>query len=257
MKPVIWDYDLLAASYDERPDYAPNALQHVLDLTAIAPESTCCDVGAGTGRLTVWLLQAGHRVFAVEPSSEMRAIGQHKTAEYGDSVTWIESTAEANPLPDASCALVTFGSSLNVTERDRSLRETARILQPDGWFVCMWNHRDLEDPLQAEIENLIKREVPDYAYGTRRDDQTEAIEESGLFETPVFFERRFNAEVRVDSWLAAWRSHATLARQAGDKMPDILAGIEAVVRKRSSDVLSVAYVTRVWAARVLSGNDGG
>ena len=36
-----------------------------------------------------------------------------------------------------------------------------RILRHRGWFACVWNHRDLEDPLQAEVETLIRARIPD------------------------------------------------------------------------------------------------
>ena len=53
--------------------------------------------------------------------------------------------------------MTTFGSSFNVCDRQKALIESKRILVHRGWFACMWNHRDLEDPLQKEIESIIKK----------------------------------------------------------------------------------------------------
>ena len=56
--------------------------------------------------------------------------------------------------------MTTFGSSFNVCDRQKALIESKRILVHRGWFACMWNHRDLEDPLQNEIESIIKKRIP-------------------------------------------------------------------------------------------------
>ena len=111
--------------------------------------------------------------------------------------------------------LVTFGSSFNVTDRLQALKETARILAPDGWFTCLWNHRDLSDLLQSAIETIIHHHIPTYNYGVRREDQTEIIEGSGLFCRVNRMEDRFLVQLPVLDHIEAWRSHATLARQAG------------------------------------------
>ena len=56
-------------------------------------------------------------------------------------------------------SLATCGSSFGVVDRAATCREVARILEPQGWFACMWNHRDLDDPLQKEIESFIKASI--------------------------------------------------------------------------------------------------
>lgn len=247
---VVWDYTTLAKAYEGRPDYAPGAIDKLLQLADLRPGDRCCDIGAGTGHLTKHLLQAGLDVDAIEPNRAMREIGE-KITDGHPSVRWIAATAERTGLPGASYRLVTFGSSFNVTDRPEALRETARILQPAGWFACMWNHRDLDDPLQAEIEGLIHREVPDYSYGSRREDQSPLIQQSKLFHPTVFFEMSVRHRVNTEDWIAAWYSHATLARQARHRRSHIIDAIGAIVRRHASETFEVPYVTRIWAAQLL------
>ena len=251
MNAITWDYTKLASSYNSRPDYAQDAIGHLLHLAGVQRGDRCCDIGAGTGHLTRFLLSAGLEVDAVEPNDAMREIGQRVTAG-APNVRWFAATAEQSGRPDATYHLVTFGSSFNVTDRPRALRETARILRPQGWFACMWNHRDLDDPLQAAVEAAIRSEVPEYAYGTRREDQTAVIQQSGLFTTPVFFEASVRQQVRVADWLEAWNSHATLQRQAGDRLPRAIDAIRAVLGSQHQETLEVPYITRVWAAQLLN-----
>ena len=80
----------------------------------------------------------------------------------------------------------------------------------------MWNHRQLDDPIQSQIEAIIRVQVPSYGYGTRRQDQSEIIAASGLFDPAVHLSSSVIHEQSVDECVEAWRSHATLERQAGD-----------------------------------------
>ena len=246
MTPVQWDYSNLAEHYDRRVDYAPDALARVAAAMGLAPGSVVADIGAGTGKLTRPLVSLGFRVEAVEPNGPMRARGQANLA--GAPVTWQEGQGETLPLADHSVEAVFFGSSFNVVEPQAALAECERVLRPGGWFCCLWNHRDLEDPLQASIEALIRARTPGYTYGSRRQDPTALIEASRRFQPPQQWEERFMASVPREDFLLAWRSHGTLARQAGEAFEDILKEIEALIP--GDALLQVPYTTRLWFAQL-------
>lgn len=239
-----WDYTELASAYMKRPDYAGDAIDRMLAIAGAPAGAHICDVGAGTGHLTKLLLDRGFMVTAVEPNDAMRALGQKVTV--GRTATWVEGTGERTGQTDGSFPLVTFGSSFNTTDRQAALKETARILQAGGWFACMWNHRNLTETLQHEVEMIIRERVPAYGHGTRREDQTEVIDGSGLFGPVQRFEGSYVADVNVADYVEAWRSHATLQRQAGDKFFDVIEAIEHRLSDRQ--VLQVPYTTRGWMA---------
>ena len=178
---VEWDYSERAGTYAKRPDYAEAAIDAILARAGIQPGDSACDIGAGSGHLTEPLLQRGLRVSAVEPNDPMAALGRARTAAYG-SVQWHKGQAEATGLASGGFNLVTFGSSFNVADRTAALAETARLLKPGGWFACIWNHRDLDDPLQQAIEETIHRHIPAYELGVRREDQALVILACGLFD---------------------------------------------------------------------------
>jgi len=249
-KQVEWDYTKLAETYTQRPPYAPQAVDRIVALCG-GDRPRVADIGAGNAHLTVDILARGCEVDAVEPNDAMRAIGMQRTD--GEAVTWHVGVGEDTGLASDAYDLVTFGSSFATTDRSLALRETARILRPAGWFVCIWNHRDLEDPLQAEVEARIRARIPDYGYGTRREDQAPVIEESGLFEAPTMLEEPILHRVSVSDWLAAWRSHGILERQAGPDFDSILADIDEYVLSLGTEELDVPYVTRGWMAAVRDG----
>lgn len=243
-----WDYTQLADSYLKRPDYSTSAIDKMLSIAEIKEGDTVCDVGAGVAHLTLMLLDKGLKVVAVEPNDAMRANGIKRTGDY-PNVKWVEGTGEETGQPDNSFSLVTFGSSFNVTDRQVTLAETHRILRSHGWFACMWNHRDLNNTIQAEIENIIKHYISCYDYGSRREDQTQVIDQSGLFGKVVFIDGIATHIQKTVDCVEAWRSHATLQRQAQEKFPFIIAAIEKYLNSLGKEEIVIPYTTRIWMAR--------
>lgn len=247
---VDWDYTQHASHYDKRADYSPEAIAALLRATGCAPPQPVAEVGAGTGKLTKELLRHGLTVSAVEPNEAMRTIGIQNTR--GKAVTWSVGTGEATGLPDASSYAVFFGSSFNVVGQSQALTEVARILLPQGWFACMWNHRDLEDPVQRRIETIIKSHIAGYSYGSRREDPTSVIDASGRFGPVQVIEGRFVWAMPRTDIIVAWKSHATLKRQAGNEVlfNRIIADISGYLAGLP-ETLDVPYTTRIYFAQRL------
>ena len=244
-----WDYTDLADAYLKRPDYAQEAIDKMLETAGVKKGDKACDVGAGAAHLTMKLAEYGLKVCAVEPNDAMRKNGIMKTKQYQD-VQWFEGVGEHTGMEEGAFDLVTFGSSFNVCNRQEALLESKRILKPQGWFACMWNHRDLSDPLQMEIENILKQEIEDYSYGTRREDQTEVINESGLFQNVIYVEGSVLHDVLAEDFIEGWKSHGTVHRQSKDKFDYINKQIRNVVEAKGEEYIKIPYTTRIWMAQV-------
>jgi len=115
----------------------------------------------------------------------------------------------------------------------------------------MWNHRDLDDPLQNEIEAIIKNHIADYSYGSRREDPSAVIGGSGLFDPAFSITDHFVNNFEWSDVVEAWRSHATLARQAGEMFPAIIDQISSL--NKQGETVKVPYTTRIWVARLIQG----
>jgi ubiquinone/menaquinone biosynthesis C-methylase UbiE len=244
-----WDYSDLAKAYLKRPDYSDDAINEMMAISSIKEGDFACDVGAGVAHLTLMLLNRRLRVNSVEPNDEMRKYGKMRTEGIND-VTWFEGTGEETGQDTRQFDIVTFGSSFNVTDRQKALIETARIAKNKGWFAAMWNHRDLKDPIQKEIEEIIKSNIEGYDYGTRRADQTDEINKSSLFGNVHKIEGSVMHEQTAEELVEAWRSHATLQRQAGDNFYKIIEDIERMIQKNNLKKIPIPYTTRVWLAQL-------
>ena len=245
-----WDYTKLADAYLKRPNYSEVAIDSILSIIKVHAGSKICDVGAGVAHLTLMLAARNFDVTAVEPNDAMRKNGILRTQKY-KNVTWYEGTGENSGQPSSSFDIVSFGSSFNVCNRTEALKETARLLKPDGWFVCMWNNRNLEDEIQSDIEAIIKNTVPEYNYGTRRETQTQIIDSSKLFNSVIHVSSNVWHQQNVDECIEAWRSHATLERQTGAKFKKVISEIEDYLNKLNKSIIDIPYTTNIWIAQLL------
>jgi len=240
-----WDYSDRASTYDKRADYSTEAVAKVIGAMGLVAHDWVADIGAGTGKLSKILLAQGLNVRAVEPNTNMRKIGVSNTV--GGQISWVEGTGEATGLKDSSVRASFFGSSFNVVDQSTALREVSRISEPQGWFACMWNHRDLNDPIQRQIESVIYAKLPSYDYGSRRTDPSSVLSLSGLFGPVEKVESTFKVWMNREDVIQAWQSHETLARQAGESFADIIERIGEVL---VGEEVCVPYSTRIWFARL-------
>lgn len=243
-----WDYTSLADAYLERPDYAPAAIIELLSIAGVKKEDKVCDIGAGVAHLTIPLAEYGCIVEAVEPNDAMRANGMKRTANFSN-VSWFEGTGENTTRESGIFDFVTFGSSFNVCDRQKALQETYRLLKPKKYFACLWNHRDLNDTIQKTIEEIIRSHISNYEYGTRRENQTDVINASGLFINCQYVEGTIRHVQKIEKVIEAWCSHATLERQAKDKFYLIIQDIEKYLKALHVEQIEIPYTTRAWIAQ--------
>jgi SAM-dependent methyltransferase len=241
-----WDYTDLADTYDLRADYSAELIRRTLSRIGCQRGAAALEVGAGTGKLTSLLCDHGLDLTALEPNQRMREVAFSKGLDR--RARWFAARGEALPVKSQSCELVAFGSSFNVLPAPLALDECARVLKPGGHWLAIWNHRDLDDPLQREVEALIRSHLPGYELGRRRHSPEPDLHTHGCWHDICADEERFIVEISKTAWMEAWQSHATLRRQAGPKLAGILAGIEQVLG--STQVLAVPYISRLWTARL-------
>lgn len=146
-----------ATDYDAvRPSYAVEALLWALGRPA--PGLTVLDLGAGTGKATTIVANAGASVLAVEPDPGMRAVLQRRAVDHassgGGTVSVLEGFAEAVPLADASVDAVLVAQAFHWFDRERAVVEIARVLRPGGHLGLVWNRMDTSVAWVAEFDAL-------------------------------------------------------------------------------------------------------
>jgi ubiquinone/menaquinone biosynthesis C-methylase UbiE len=150
--PVAQSYDLAAEAYERgRPDYPAGAVSAIVQMFGVGPESTIVDLAAGTGKFTRLLVPTGANIVAVEPMEGMRAMLQKMVP----GVVIVDGTAEAMPLPTASANAVTVAQAFHWFRPDQASSEIHRVLRAGGGLALLWNRRDLSQPLQQAIHDIV------------------------------------------------------------------------------------------------------
>ena len=135
-------YDELVGHEDFEGEL-PRALKNT-----IAPAARVVDVGAGTGRVTRLLLEAGVSVVAVEPAAAMLERTRENLASWpSDRLALLAGDARELPLDDASVDAAVAGWAFGHfrswfaphwrPEVDRALSELERVVRPGGACVVI------------------------------------------------------------------------------------------------------------------------
>ena len=138
----------VAAEYERgRPSYPPQAIRWVLGKAPVE----VLDLGAGTGKLTAAVLAAGHRVWAVEPLEEMRALLGRAVPE----ARTLDGTAEQLPLADESVDAVVVGAAFHWFDQRAALEEIGRVLRTPGVLGLLGNAFDTSTAWVASLRTIL------------------------------------------------------------------------------------------------------
>ncbi|HET9581322.1 MAG TPA: methyltransferase domain-containing protein [Gemmatimonadota bacterium] len=114
------------------------------------------DVAAGTGIASDGLLRSGFRVAGIEPAVRMLAQGLEDLAGRSGWRGAAVARAEALPLRESAVAGVVVAQAFHWLEARPALDEFARVLEPGGVLLVMWNVTE-PTPLTREVRKLVRR----------------------------------------------------------------------------------------------------
>lgn len=130
--------------HDVRPGYPRQVTAMVRQYPRIA------DVGCGSGKLSGALAEAGHEVWALDPSPDMvRNFRSHLPMP-----VW-RATAEATGLPDASVDAVTCAQTWHWLDQPAAAREWNRVVRDGGRVMLVWNTLDTKDPWVLRLTRIM------------------------------------------------------------------------------------------------------
>lgn len=144
-------FGTVAEEYDQfRPDPPASAAELAGDLRG----RDVLEVGAGTGKLTRFLLGLGANVSVIEPDEEMRRVLVRRSSE----VQVLLGRAEAVPAPDASFDAVFSSSAWHWFAQPDATNELARVLRDNGAINVWWNGFSRDVPWMVELTKMRERQ---------------------------------------------------------------------------------------------------
>jgi ubiquinone/menaquinone biosynthesis C-methylase UbiE len=206
----------------------------VVDRLGIGPGTTVVDVAAGTGKLTRALVPTGARVIAVEPLDEMRA---QLEAVVPDAEA-LAGSAEALPLEDASADAITVASAMHWFDLDRAVPELHRVLRPGGRLAVVGHGRDLSQPLQQAVQEIVGRYLP---AASELEGWGEQVAASGLFEPVETFESAFDQLLDAEGLAERIGTISYIARLTDEERAEVLGWVRAVGEEQPATPFPFRY----------------
>ena len=117
------------------------------------------DVGSGTGTMTRWLageVGSDGEAIGVEPNVALRGVAEGRAV--GTSARFVDGTAAAIPLPDASVDVVWCERVLqHLPDPASAIAETARVLRPGGRAIIL--DSDHESRINSDIDPEVSHQM--------------------------------------------------------------------------------------------------
>jgi ubiquinone/menaquinone biosynthesis C-methylase UbiE len=199
------------------------------------------DLGAGTGKLTRTLVEAGHRVTAVDPSEGMLAVLSASLPQ----VQALVGTGEAIPAGANSTDVVTVAQAWHWMDPSATPIECARVLRPGGLLAIGWHRRVLAGWV-AELEELAEAPTEQLPASVRS--------HGGLLQFPAVFgeleHTTFEYEQRLTpEQLVALTSSWSYVITRPDR-EQVLARVESLGRREagSDGLITLPHVTHCYRA---------
>ena len=136
-----------------RPKYATELFEYLKSTLNIPVGSVFADIGSGTGIFTEQLLSYGHKVFAVEPNSDMRKKAEEKLSRNENFISVNGDDHNMN-LPDSSVDYLTAAQAFHWFDPEPFKKECKRVLKPGGKVIIIYNSRDEKADCTKALEQL-------------------------------------------------------------------------------------------------------
>jgi ubiquinone/menaquinone biosynthesis C-methylase UbiE len=165
----VEDYES-AKYYDSLPRFSSNIYDYFENELGIK-NAIVADIGAGTGRVTIDLLERGNKVYAVDPDENMRKICTQKCSSYKNNYISIKGNAVNTHIKDKSIDYVICSQSFHCFDEEKFKKECQRILKNKNNVIILWYRVDFNNPIIAEMLKSIKENYKNYK--TRYDNKSE------------------------------------------------------------------------------------
>jgi SAM-dependent methyltransferase len=250
MSELARSFDGVAEAYERgRPRYPADVIDGIAAAAGGGPR--LLDVGAGTGRLSARLVQAGFDVVAVEPLDGMRAI---LTRAIGPDRA-LAGHAEDLPLDDASVDGAVCGDAWHWFDGARAADELHRVVRPGGGVVVCVIQADDKRPLPAwadEVQAIMKplwaavehpsRGGPKRPFGLEGHPGFAPMEVRNL---------PFVHATDREGILAHFLSMSAIASQDVGRRAEVLDTLDAVFERHGIDRTEIACRAELWITRRL------
>jgi SAM-dependent methyltransferase len=230
---------------DDYDRYRPGYPAAVIDVLVAGRPSSALDVGCGTGKVAVSLMEHGIPVLGVEPDEGMASVARRHRVSV--EVASFESWDPAGRTYD----LMTAGHSWHWVDPVVGLAKAASIVVPGGTVALFWNYHVVEESLLAAFAAAYDAHAPELTVVGRDPSgspDTDPFQGNDDFVSLGCRTYRWPRLLDADEWtsmLATFSDHANLERS---RLGDLQQALKQAVQ-RAGGVVRSQCGTYVWTAR--------
>jgi ubiquinone/menaquinone biosynthesis C-methylase UbiE len=145
-------------NYIYRPPYPMAIFQRLLELT---PEhEAMLDIGCGPGKMSRPMTRLFKSVTAVDPSSNMIALGQSLPEGNAPNLHWINGLAEEASLGDDRFDLMVAAASIHWMDHERLFPKLAKHAKPQHVFAVISGDTPDDPPWEDDWTKFLEKWVP-------------------------------------------------------------------------------------------------
>lgn len=241
--------------HSARPDYPDWVYRTLRSRCALGPGTATFEIGAGTGKATRRLLEAGaDPLVAVEP--DPRLAGFLRTARPDPALTVLVSAFEDAELEDQAFDLGVSGTAFHWLEEEAALARIARLLRPGGWWAAFWNvfgDDSRPDPFHLATRDLLKgranpaageRGIP---FGLDSEARLAALTRTGAFDIVDTAMSAWSLALDEDQAAALYATYSTVSLRTDREV--VLAELRRIVRDTFGGRIIRNMTTSLYIAR--------
>lgn len=160
--------------YDALPRFSKNVYDYLKKIGV--SNSVVADVGSGTGRIAIDLLNNNNTVYGIDPDEYMRKIAENK---FGNNKKFIsvDGNDSTMNLSDKSVDFVIASQSFHRFDNLLFKKECNRVLRNPNNVIIIWYRVNFNNAIFSQMLNSFKNRYPKYESRYETDEITGSKEE--------------------------------------------------------------------------------
>ena len=169
-------FDTIASLYDEfRPEYPPELVEAVINLSGILDSGRILEIGSGTGKATRLFARRGYSIHCIEQGRNLTAVAARNLMEW-PGVTFETNRFEESRDHFSEFDLVMCAQAFHWIPKEIGYLKAARALKPGGALALFWNmYPGFHGQIDTDLDRIYKAIAP--GLDNPRTDSEEVIQE--------------------------------------------------------------------------------
>lgn len=243
-----------AAYHAARPDY-PEWVYDRLVRCGLRPGARVFEIGAGTGKATRRLIEAGaNPLVAIEP--DVRLADFLEATNATPALRVLRAPFEDVALPEGGFDLGVSATAFHWLDEAAALEKVARLLRPGGWWAAIWHvfgDAGRPDPFHDATQTLLSgyaspsagaRGIP---FGLDVAARTQALTRTGAFDVVDCQIVPWQLVLTADETVALYATYSDMA--ARPNMEAVLAELGRIAREEFGGRVERNMTTSLFVAR--------